>query len=86
MAGTGELRVLAIEKLTGMFDYNSWAYAMQMYLIHEDLFDYVTGDMADSENHNSVACYLLTRRIICGLRISYLDLLDLHQRSVYSHL
>jgi hypothetical protein len=36
-AGAGESRVLAIEKLTGMSDYNSWAYAMQMYLIHEDL-------------------------------------------------
>jgi hypothetical protein len=28
---------------------------------------------------NIVTCYLLTRRIICGLRILYLDLLDLHQ-------
>jgi hypothetical protein len=37
MVGTGELRVLAIEKLTGMSDYNSWSYVMQMYLIHEDL-------------------------------------------------
>jgi hypothetical protein len=46
IAGTGESRVLVIEKLTGMSDYNSWAYTMQMYLIHEDLWDYVTGDMA----------------------------------------
>jgi hypothetical protein len=55
MAGTGELRVLAIEKLMGMSDYNSWAYVMQMYLIHEDLWDYVTGDMADSENYSTKA-------------------------------
>jgi hypothetical protein len=27
MAGAGESHVLAIEKLTGMSDYNSWAYA-----------------------------------------------------------
>jgi hypothetical protein len=40
MAVTGELRVLAIERLTGMSDYNSWAYAMQMYLIDEDLWRY----------------------------------------------
>jgi hypothetical protein len=39
MAGTGESRVFAIENPTGMSDYNSWAYAMQMYLIHEDLWD-----------------------------------------------
>jgi hypothetical protein len=31
-----------------------------------------------------VTCYLLTRRIICGLRIFYLDLLDLHRRSLQS--
>jgi hypothetical protein len=37
MAGTGESRVLTIENLTGMSDYNSWAYAMQIYLKHEDL-------------------------------------------------
>jgi hypothetical protein len=53
MAGAGESRVLAIEKLTGMSDYNSWAYAMQMYLIHEDLRDCVTEDMADSKNYSA---------------------------------
>jgi hypothetical protein len=36
-----------------MSDYNSWAYAMQMYLIHEDLWDYVTEDMADSKNYSA---------------------------------
>jgi hypothetical protein len=53
MAGAGESRVLAIEKLTGMSDYNSWAYVMQMYLIHEDLWDYVTEYMADSKNYSA---------------------------------
>jgi hypothetical protein len=28
---------------------------------------------------NIVTCYLLTHRIICGLRILYLNLLDIHQ-------
>jgi hypothetical protein len=28
---------------------------------------------------NIVTCYLLTRRIISGLRILYLDLLDIHE-------
>jgi hypothetical protein len=36
-----------------MTDYNSWAYAMQMHLIHEDLWDYVTENMAASENYSS---------------------------------
>jgi hypothetical protein len=31
-----------------------------------------------------VMCYLLTRRIICGLRILYLDLLDIHQAELQS--
>jgi hypothetical protein len=53
MADAGESRALAIEKLTGMSDYNSWAYAMQMYLIHENLWDYVTEDMADSKNYSA---------------------------------
>jgi hypothetical protein len=55
MAGTGESRAHTIGKLTGMSDYNSWAYAMQMYLIHGDLWDYVTGDMADLENYSTKA-------------------------------
>jgi hypothetical protein len=33
-----------------------------------------------------VTCYLLTRRIICGLRIVYLDLLDITSGGVYNHL
>jgi hypothetical protein len=33
------------------------------------------------QKHYIVTCFLLTRRIICGLRILYLDLLDLHQAS-----
>jgi hypothetical protein len=53
MTGAGESRVLANEKLTGMSDCNSWAYAMQMYLIHEDLMDYVTGNMAASKKNYS---------------------------------
>jgi hypothetical protein len=53
MAGAGESRVLAIEKLTGMSDYNSWAYAMQRYLINEDLWDYVTRNTAASENYST---------------------------------
>jgi hypothetical protein len=33
-----------------------------------------------------VTCYLLARRIICGLRIVYLDLLDITSGGVYNHL
>jgi hypothetical protein len=33
-----------------------------------------------------VTCYLLTRRIIRGLRISYLDFLDITSGGVYNHL
>jgi hypothetical protein len=35
---------------------------------------------------NIVTCYLLTRRIIRGLRIVYLDLLDIISGGVYNQL
>jgi hypothetical protein len=38
------------------------------------------------KNERIVTCYLLTRRIICGLRIFYLDLLDITSGGVYNHL
>jgi hypothetical protein len=35
---------------------------------------------------NIVICYLLTHRIIRGLQIVYLDLLDITSGEVYNHL
>ncbi|CAG9823775.1 unnamed protein product [Phaedon cochleariae] len=37
--------LLPIEKLEGMANYNNWKFAMQMYLIHEDLWEYVSTEV-----------------------------------------
>jgi hypothetical protein len=50
-----------------------------MMVIHLDRL--VPYQVAARDEH-TVTCYLLTRQIVCGLRILYLDLLDLHQAEV----